>query len=82
MIPNFKFDGFQVAGIVDSILHNTIRMMKKVELGKNFWSKVELVKTEKKEKQFLYTLLSGYNDKLNWLECSFLNILQEGSFII
>jgi hypothetical protein len=27
---------FQVAGIVDSILHNTIRVMKKVELGKNF----------------------------------------------
>jgi len=28
--------GFQVAGILDSILHNTIRLMKKVELGKNF----------------------------------------------
>lgn len=28
---------FQVAGILDSILHNTIRMIKKVELGKNFW---------------------------------------------
>ncbi|XP_062170072.1 protein disulfide-isomerase 5-4-like [Alnus glutinosa] len=27
---------FTVAGIVDSILHNTIRVMKKVELGKNF----------------------------------------------
>ncbi|KAL7131008.1 hypothetical protein ABFS83_13G170400 [Erythranthe nasuta] len=27
---------FTVAGIVDSILHNTIRMMKKVELGKNY----------------------------------------------
>lgn len=27
---------FTVAGILDSILHNTIRMMKKVELGKNF----------------------------------------------
>ncbi|KAF7833868.1 protein disulfide-isomerase 5-4 [Senna tora] len=27
---------FTVAGIVDSILHNTIRIMKKVELGKNF----------------------------------------------
>nr|AFK46808.1 unknown [Lotus japonicus] len=27
---------FTVAGIVDSILHNTIRMIKKVELGKNF----------------------------------------------
>ncbi|TKY48970.1 disulfide-isomerase 5-4 [Spatholobus suberectus] len=27
---------FQVAGIMDSILHNTIRLMKKVELGKNF----------------------------------------------
>ncbi|XP_021807334.1 protein disulfide-isomerase 5-3-like isoform X1 [Prunus avium] len=27
---------FTVAGIVDSILHNTIRMMRKVELGKNF----------------------------------------------
>ncbi|PIN22357.1 COPII vesicle protein [Handroanthus impetiginosus] len=26
---------FTVAGIVDSILHNTIRLMKKVELGKN-----------------------------------------------
>jgi hypothetical protein len=29
--------GFQVAGILDSILHHTVRMMKKVELGKNFW---------------------------------------------
>uniref|UniRef100_A0A6N2KA09 Endoplasmic reticulum vesicle transporter C-terminal domain-containing protein n=1 Tax=Salix viminalis TaxID=40686 RepID=A0A6N2KA09_SALVM len=27
---------FQVAGILDSILHNTFRMIKKVELGKNF----------------------------------------------
>ncbi|XP_061364965.1 protein disulfide-isomerase 5-4-like [Gastrolobium bilobum] len=27
---------FTVAGIVDSILHHTIRIMKKVELGKNF----------------------------------------------
>ncbi|XP_039061099.1 protein disulfide isomerase-like 5-4 isoform X2 [Hibiscus syriacus] len=27
---------FTVAGILDSILHNTIRVMKKVELGKNF----------------------------------------------
>ncbi|KAL6530948.1 Protein disulfide-isomerase 5-4 [Orobanche hederae] len=27
---------FTVAGIVDSILHNTIRAMKKIELGKNF----------------------------------------------
>ncbi|XP_020201988.1 protein disulfide-isomerase 5-4 [Cajanus cajan] len=27
---------FTVAGIMDSILHNTIRLMKKVELGKNF----------------------------------------------
>ncbi|XP_061358237.1 protein disulfide-isomerase 5-4-like isoform X1 [Gastrolobium bilobum] len=27
---------FTVAGIMDSILHNTIRIMKKVELGKNF----------------------------------------------
>ncbi|KAK7262639.1 hypothetical protein RJT34_30214 [Clitoria ternatea] len=27
---------FTVAGIFDSILHNTMRMMKKVELGKNF----------------------------------------------
>ncbi|XP_009358122.2 protein disulfide-isomerase 5-3 [Pyrus x bretschneideri] len=27
---------FTVAGIMDSILHNTIRMMRKVELGKNF----------------------------------------------
>ncbi|XP_031261995.1 protein disulfide-isomerase 5-3-like [Pistacia vera] len=27
---------FTVAGILDAILHNTIRMMKKVELGKNF----------------------------------------------
>ncbi|XLR34401.1 hypothetical protein S83_062301 [Arachis hypogaea] len=27
---------FTVAGILDSILHNTIRLMKKVELGKNF----------------------------------------------
>ena len=27
---------FQVAGIMDAILHNTIRLMKKVELGKNF----------------------------------------------
>ncbi|KAK8579136.1 hypothetical protein V6N13_142356 [Hibiscus sabdariffa] len=27
---------FTVAGILDSIFHNTIRMMKKVELGKNF----------------------------------------------
>ncbi|KAL9403457.1 hypothetical protein Peur_000429 [Populus x canadensis] len=27
---------FTVAGILDSILHNTFRMMKKVELGKNF----------------------------------------------
>ncbi|KAJ6724314.1 PROTEIN DISULFIDE-ISOMERASE 5-3 [Salix viminalis] len=27
---------FTVAGILDSILHNTVRMMKKVELGKNF----------------------------------------------
>ncbi|GFP89994.1 protein disulfide-isomerase 5-3 [Phtheirospermum japonicum] len=27
---------FTVAGIVDSILHNTVRFMKKVELGKNF----------------------------------------------
>ncbi|KMS98493.1 hypothetical protein BVRB_4g091860 [Beta vulgaris subsp. vulgaris] len=27
---------FTVAGILDSILHNTMRMMKKVELGKNY----------------------------------------------
>lgn len=27
---------FQVAGILDSILYNTIKLMKKVELGKNF----------------------------------------------
>nr|KYP55315.1 hypothetical protein KK1_001526 [Cajanus cajan] len=27
---------FTVAGILDAILHNTIRIMKKVELGKNF----------------------------------------------
>ncbi|KAK1308423.1 Protein disulfide isomerase-like 5-4 [Acorus calamus] len=27
---------FTVAGILDSILHNTFRMMKKIELGKNF----------------------------------------------
>ncbi|XP_047341887.1 protein disulfide isomerase-like 5-4 [Impatiens glandulifera] len=27
---------FTVAGILDSLLHNTIRMMKKVDLGKNF----------------------------------------------
>ncbi|XP_010267738.1 PREDICTED: protein disulfide isomerase-like 5-4 [Nelumbo nucifera] len=27
---------FTVAGILDSILHNTLRIMKKVELGKNF----------------------------------------------
>ncbi|KAI4333822.1 hypothetical protein L6164_018583 [Bauhinia variegata] len=27
---------FTVAGILDSILHNTVRMMRKVELGKNF----------------------------------------------
>ncbi|KAK3021267.1 hypothetical protein RJ639_047258 [Escallonia herrerae] len=27
---------FTVAGIVDSILHNTLRLVKKVELGKNF----------------------------------------------
>ncbi|CAA2934222.1 Protein disulfide-isomerase 5-3 [Olea europaea subsp. europaea] len=27
---------FMVAGIIDSILHNTMRMIKKVELGKNF----------------------------------------------
>ncbi|XP_024933597.1 protein disulfide-isomerase 5-3 isoform X1 [Ziziphus jujuba] len=27
---------FTVAGILDSILHNTLRLMKKVELGKNF----------------------------------------------
>ncbi|XP_038690777.1 protein disulfide-isomerase 5-4-like isoform X2 [Tripterygium wilfordii] len=27
---------FTVAGIVDSILHNTIRLMRKIELGKNF----------------------------------------------
>ncbi|CAL0322707.1 unnamed protein product [Lupinus luteus] len=27
---------FTVAGILDSILHNTVRLMKKVELGKNF----------------------------------------------
>ncbi|PKI67664.1 hypothetical protein CRG98_011877 [Punica granatum] len=27
---------FTVAGILDSVLHNTIRLMKKVELGKNF----------------------------------------------
>lgn len=27
---------FTVAGIVDSILHNTLRLMKKIELGKNF----------------------------------------------
>ncbi|KAH1103906.1 hypothetical protein AAZX31_13G271500 [Glycine max] len=27
---------FTVAGIMDAILHNTIRLMKKVELGKNF----------------------------------------------
>ncbi|KAG4980439.1 hypothetical protein JHK84_034021 [Glycine max] len=27
---------FTVAGILDSILHNTIRMVKKIELGKNF----------------------------------------------
>lgn len=27
---------FTVAGILDAILHNTVRMMKKVELGKNF----------------------------------------------
>ncbi|KAG6393796.1 hypothetical protein SASPL_144369 [Salvia splendens] len=27
---------FTVAGILDSVLHNTIRMVKKIELGKNF----------------------------------------------
>ncbi|KAJ4867887.1 Protein disulfide-isomerase 5-3 [Raphanus sativus] len=27
---------FTVAGIIDSVLHNTIRLIKKVELGKNF----------------------------------------------
>jgi hypothetical protein len=27
----------QVAGIVDAMLHNAIRMVKKVELGKQFW---------------------------------------------
>ncbi|XP_057950768.1 protein disulfide isomerase-like 5-4 [Malania oleifera] len=27
---------FTVAGILDSVLHNTVRLMKKVELGKNF----------------------------------------------
>lgn len=27
----------QVAGILDALLHNTIRLVKKVELGKNFW---------------------------------------------
>ncbi|XP_059664724.1 protein disulfide isomerase-like 5-4 [Cornus florida] len=27
---------FTVAGILDSVLHNTLRLMKKVELGKNF----------------------------------------------
>ena len=28
----------QVAGILDSILHQTMTLMKKIELGKNFWS--------------------------------------------
>lgn len=38
VLTNFFFRlGLQVAGIMDSILHNTIRMMRKVELGKNFW---------------------------------------------
>ncbi|KAG0448753.1 hypothetical protein HPP92_027672, partial [Vanilla planifolia] len=27
---------FMVAGILDSILHNTMRLVKKVELGKQF----------------------------------------------
>ncbi|RYR21281.1 hypothetical protein Ahy_B03g066575 isoform C [Arachis hypogaea] len=27
---------FTVAGIIDSILHNTIKIMKKIEIGKNF----------------------------------------------
>ncbi|KAJ6894511.1 hypothetical protein NC652_028315 [Populus alba x Populus x berolinensis] len=29
--------GFRWLGILDSILHNTVRMMKKVELGKEFF---------------------------------------------
>ncbi|KAL8098587.1 hypothetical protein AgCh_031388 [Apium graveolens] len=40
VIPATKFhyelSPMQVAGILDSILHNTIRLIKKVELGKNF----------------------------------------------
>ncbi|KAK1260138.1 Protein disulfide isomerase-like 5-4 [Acorus gramineus] len=37
-IAKFHFEPapMQVAGILDSILHNTFRMMKKIELGKNF----------------------------------------------
>ena len=34
IFPSF----FQVAGILDSILHQTMTLMKKIELGKNFWS--------------------------------------------
>ena len=36
-IVDKSFLWFQVAGIMDSIMHNTIRLMKKIELGKNFW---------------------------------------------
>jgi len=31
----FLLVGFQVAGILDSIFQNTVRMVKKIELGKN-----------------------------------------------
>lgn len=31
--------GFQVAGILDSIFQSTYGIMKKVELGKNFWKR-------------------------------------------
>lgn len=30
------FASFQVAGILDSILHHSMTLMKKIELGKNF----------------------------------------------
>lgn len=39
---------FQVAGILDSVLHHTIRLMRKVELGKNFWSfKLKIVNIQR-----------------------------------
>lgn len=35
VISDFTCGFFQVAGILDSIFHNTVRLVKKVELGKN-----------------------------------------------